>query len=101
MRPLFIYLIMGQRISGDELDTEIGLEFTSGVEYRILPNLTGFFSITMDSPDHFDTTNLTLDASFEYMLRGLAILYVEYVLRLDDMDRATHTFGFGITIRAF
>ena len=99
-RDIFVYLITGQGIFGTpHLDTF--LEFTPGIDYRITPNLTGIFRMTIDSPDGFSTTNLMLRPSIEYTLRGPAILYAEYELRLDNMDRATHTFGFGITIRAF
>jgi len=100
MRPLNVYLILSQTFHG-AADSDVGLGFTAGVEYRILPNLTGSFGVIIDSPDHFTTTNLTLNPMLEYTLRGPAVLYLEYVLRLDDMDRATHTLGFGITIRAF
>jgi len=99
-RSVFAYLILGQGIYGSpHVDTY--LEFTPGVDVRLTPELTGTFRMTIDSPDHFTTTNLTLRPSIEYTLRGPAVLYVEYELRLADMDRATHTFGFGITIRAF
>jgi len=100
MRPLNVHLILGQTFHGTP-DSDIGLEFVVGAEYRILPNLTGSFNIILDSPDHFTTTNLTLNPMIEHTLRGPAVLYVEYELRLDNMDTATHTFGFGITIRAF
>ncbi|MCL2381240.1 MAG: hypothetical protein FWC64_06565 [Treponema sp.] len=99
-RPLFVYLIAGQTFSGVS-GSDVGMEFTPGIEYRFLPNLLGSFSITVESPDYFNTTNLMLRPSIEYTLRGPAMLYAEYELRLDNMDRATHTFGFGITIRAF
>jgi len=99
-RPLFVYLIMGQRVFGtSHLDT--GLEFTPGVDFRFTPDLTGIFRMTIDSPDNFSTTNLTLRPTLEYTLRGPAIFYLEYELHLADMDSVTHTLGFGITIRAF
>ena len=100
MRPLNVFLILGQTIHGTS-DSDIGLEFIPGVEYRILPNLLASFSLILDSPDHFTTTNLSLNPVLEYTLRGPAVLYVEYLLRLDNMETATHTFGFGITVRAF
>jgi len=100
MRPLNVFLILGQTIHGTS-GSDIGLEFIPGVEYRILPNLLASFSLILDSPDHFTTTNLSLNPMIEYTLRGPAVLYAEYLLRLDNMDRATHTFGFGITVRAF
>ena len=103
-RPLNFYFIASQTFHGTP-DSDIGLEFTAGVESRILPNalpnLSGSFGLTLESPDHFTTTNMTLNPMLEYTLQGPAIFYVEYVLRLDNMDTATHTFGFGITIRAF
>ena len=102
MRQLNVFLIMQQNIENSP-DSDVGLQFIPGVEYRILPDLTGFFNMIIDSPDHFSTTNLTLEAVVERTLRGPAILYVEYAVRFGDMDmdNVTHTFGFGITIRAF
>jgi len=98
-RPLFVYVIYGQRIFGS--DQGMDWEITSGAEYRFLPNLTGSFSVTLDNFDGNPNKNLTLIPGLELTLSGPAIFYAEYELRLDDMDRATHTFGFGLTIRAF
>jgi len=100
MRPLFAYIIFGQMISG-QADSDVGLEFTPGVEFRILPNLTVALSLTIASPDGFETTNLTLNPVIEYALMGPAVLYMEYELHFTDMGRPRHTFGFGIEIRAF
>ena len=100
MRPLNVYLVAGQTFHGSA-DTDVGLEFIPGVEYRILPNLLGTFSMAFQSDDHFTTTNMTIRAGIEHMLRGPAVLYAEYAVRLDNMERTTHTLGFGITIRAF
>ena len=100
MRPLNVFLIMQQSIENNS-DSDVGLQFIPGIEYRILPDLTGSFKMIIESPDHFSTTNLTLETVFERTLRGPATLYVEYSVRFDDMDIVTHTFGFGITIRAF
>jgi len=100
MRPLNVYLIFGQRFHGT---SGVGpyWEITPGVEYRFLPNLTGSFSITLDNFHGNPDKNLTIRTGIEHMLQGPAFLYAEYELRLDNMDRATHTIGFGITIRAF
>ncbi|MCL2381086.1 MAG: hypothetical protein FWC64_05770 [Treponema sp.] len=100
MRDLNVFLISTQDVSRAP-DSDTALEFIPGVEYRILPNLTASFSVILQSPDQFTTTNLTLNPLLEYTLTGPAMLYVEYELRLDNMDRAAHTVGFGITIRAF
>jgi len=100
MRPLNVYLILGQTFHGMP-GLDVGLEFTPGIEYRFLPNLTGSLSMTIESPDHFTTTNLILRPSLELTLTGPAFFYLEYELFLNDMDRASHTFGFGMTIRAF
>ena len=100
MRPLNVFLIFGQTFHGTE-DSYVELEFTPGVEFRILPNLVASFMLTIDSPDQFTTTNLTLNPMLEYTLRGPAVFYLEYQLRLEDMSAATHTFGFGVTVRAF
>ena len=100
MRPLFVYLIFGQRFHGE---SNVGpyWEITPGVTYRFMPNLTGALSMTLDNFDGNPNNNLTINTSLEHTLRGPAIFYVEYELRLDNMDTATHTFGFGITIMAF
>ena len=100
MRPLNVFLVASQSVE-NRYESDVGLEFIPGVEYRILPNLVGSFSAIIESPDHFSTTNLTLNPMIEKTLRGPAILYFDYQLRFDDMDTVTHTIGFGITIRAF
>jgi hypothetical protein len=101
-RPLSFYLISSQTIHGAE-GSDVGLEFIPVIEYRFMPNLTGSFSVIIESPDHFSTTNLTLNPMLEKMLAGPALFYVEYAFHLPDMtmNRAVHTFGFGITVRAF
>ena len=99
-RPLNVFLIMQQNIENNP-DSDIGLQFIPGIEYRILPNLTGSFNIIIESPDYFSTTNLTLETMLEHTLRGPAVFYAEYAVRFDDMDSVSHTFGFGITIRTF
>ena len=76
-------------------------EITPGIEYRFLPNLTGSLSVTLDNYGENPDNNLTIRTGIEHTLRGPAVFYVEYELRMDNMDIATHTFGFGITIRAF
>jgi len=100
MRPLTVYLIFGQRIFAR---AGAGMEWviTPGVTYRFLPNLTGDFRISLDNYEGNPNNNLTIITAIEYTLRGPAVLYAEYELNLANMDRATHTFGFGITIRAF
>jgi len=100
VRPLNVFLVASQNFE-NRSDSDVGLEFIPGIEYRILPDLTGSFSVIIESPDHFTTTNLTLNPLLEYTLRGPAILYFDYQLRFDDMDTVTHTVGFGITIRTF
>ena len=100
MWPLNVFLIMSQEFV-NESGTDTWLEFIPGVTYRINANLTGTFSLIIESPDHFTTTNLTLNPLLEFTLRGPATFYAEYLLRFDDMDSVTHTFGIGVTIRAF
>jgi len=101
-RQVSVYLISSQTIF-DASGSDVALEFIPVVEYRFMPNLIGSFSTIIDSPDHFSTTNLTLNPMLEKMLAGPALFYVEYALTLPDMNmsRAVHTFGFGITVRAF
>ena len=100
MRPLNVYLIAGARFFARD---GAGMEWmiAPGVTYRFLPNLTGDFRISFDNYEENPNNNLTITTALEYTLRGPAIFYVEYELRLDNMERANHTFGFGITIRAF
>jgi len=100
MRQLNVSLVMTQDLSRVP-DSDVALEFIPGVEFRILPNLAASLSLILASPDHFTTTNLTLNPLLEYTLRGPAVLYVEYELHLPNMANPRHTFGFGITIRAF
>ena len=100
MRPLTVYLIFGQRIFARS-DASMEWIITPGVSYRFLPNLTGDFRISLDNYHGSPNNNLTILTALEYTLRGPAIFYVEYELHLENMERASHTFGFGITIRAF
>ena len=100
MRPLDVHLILGQAFTS-LADTDPFLEFTPGVSYRFLPNLTGTLRMTLDSDDLFETTNLTFRSTIEYILRGPARFYVEYEMRLNNMERVDHRFGFGIEILAF
>ena len=100
MRGLNVSLVATQDISR-EPDSDVALEFIPGAEFRFLPNLLGSLSLILASPDHFSTTNLSINPMLEFMLRGPAIFYMEYELRLEDMDTAIHVFGFGVTISAF
>ncbi|MCL2382397.1 MAG: hypothetical protein FWC64_12565, partial [Treponema sp.] len=99
-RPLTVYVIYGMRFFAR---AGAGPEWvvTPGVSYNFLPNLTGDFRVSLDNYGVSPNNNLTLVTALEYTLTGPAMLYVEYELRLDNMDRATHTFGVGITIRTF
>ena len=99
-RPLFVYLITGQIFDGRS-GAGPHWEITPGVEYRFLPNLTGSFSITLDNFDGNPNKNLTLNPVLEKMFRGPALFYIEYELRLDNMENPRHMFGLGIEIRAF
>jgi hypothetical protein len=99
-RPLSVYLIFGQRFfARDGVNSE--WEITPGVTYRFLPNLTGDFRVSLDNYGGSPDNNLTITTALEYILSGPAIFYAEYDVKLANMDIATHTFGFGITIRAF
>jgi len=100
MRPLNVFVIFGQRFFARD---GAGSEWivTPGVTYRFLPNLTGDFRISLDNYDGSPNNNLTIITALEYTLRGPAILYVEYEVHFANMERVTHTFGFGITIRTF
>jgi len=100
MRPLEVYLLLGQFFSGVK-DSDVGLQFTPGVSYRFTPRLTGLFSLTVYTPDAFDTTDLELKPTIEYTLGGPALLYVEYKLRFENMEKVRHNFGFGLDIKAF
>ncbi|MCL2380050.1 MAG: hypothetical protein FWC64_00485 [Treponema sp.] len=100
MRPLFAYVIFGQTLHG-EAGVRPYWEITPGVTYQFFPGLTGRFSVTLDNFDRSPNNNLTLNTALEHTLAGPALFYAEHKLRLDNMDRAAHTVGFGITIRAF
>ena len=107
--PVSVSLIASQTISGAPEIEYTTLMFGPGITYRnrLAPSLTGSLRLLIDSPDHFATTNLTLRPAIEKSLAGPALFYVQYEWRLPDvgssnpMDRAVHTFGFGIEIRAF
>ena len=100
LRPFNVFLIFGQRIHGTS-GAGAEWEITPGIEYRFLPNLTGSLSVTLDNYRGNPDNNLTVRAGIEHTLRGPAIFYVEYELRLDNMENPAHSFGFGITLRAF
>jgi len=100
MRPLNVYMIVGHTNHADS-ETSATWEITAGVEYRILSNLLGTFSMTLDNFSGNPNNNLTFNPALEMTLRGPAIFYVEYEMRLDNMERINHTFGFGMSIRAF
>jgi hypothetical protein len=58
----------------------------------------------MNSPDSFETTNLSIIPSLEFTLRGPAVFYAEYELGVNDMSNArtmNHKFGIGLEIKAF
>jgi len=108
MRPLTASLLMGQRFFAEPLgdfqrrNTE--LFFTPSVSYTILPNLTGTFSVELFfAPDNFEETRvITLNPRIEYMLRGPALLYFGYELRLARYKQDSHhRISVGIEIRAF
>ncbi|MCL2380758.1 MAG: hypothetical protein FWC64_04080 [Treponema sp.] len=105
--PLSVSLIASQRLFGSPDVNDVELMFGPGVAYRINPDLTASFRAMLDSPDHFSTTNMTLRPAIELMLTGPALFYAEYEFRLPDIgssnpgNRAVHTIGFGLEIRAF
>jgi len=108
LRPLTVSLLMGQTFfaepRGDFDSRNTELFFTPGVSYSFLPNLTGIFRTELFfAPDDFETTRLiTLSARVEYMLRGPALLYAGYELRLARYkSNSHHRISFGIEIRAF
>jgi len=109
--PVSVSLIASQTVfaSNNPVSDYTELMFGPGITYRnrSLPNLTASFRAMLDSPDHFDTMNLVLRPAIEKSLRGPALFYAQYDLRLPDVgssspfDRAVHTIGFGLEIRAF
>ena len=105
-RPLFVYLIYGQRITrrdtaNNSSDMGFEWEITPGVEYRFLPDLTGIFTVTLDNFRQNPNNNLTIRTGIEYLLRGPAVFYAEYEVRLDNMETVRHTISFGLTVRTF
>jgi len=100
-RPLTVSLLTGQTFFGAG-DRDTALFFTPSVSYSFLPDLSGTFSVEFFSADYFDTRVITFDTRFEYMLRGPALFYLGYELRLARYKRDSHhRISFGIEIRAF
>ena len=107
--PFSVSLIMSQGFLGHPDMNYTELMFGPGFTFRDrrAPNLSASFRAMIDSPDHFSTSNLTIRPAIEKTLTGPALFYVQYSLELPDfgssnpMDRAIHTFGIGLEIRAF
>jgi hypothetical protein len=106
-RSVDVSLIASQYLSDNPDNDYIEMMFGPGLTYRFLPNLVGSLRAMIDSPDHFSTQNLRIRPSLGHTLRGPALFYVQYELLLPDigssnpMNRAVHTVGFGLEIRAF
>jgi len=105
--PISVSLIAHQRFFGNPNMNYAGMMFGPGVTYRHsrVPNLTASLRVMIESPDHFSTTDLIIRPAIEKALAGPALFYLQYEARLPDVgapgNRAVHTVGFGIEIRAF
>ena len=101
MRPLTVSMLMGQKFFGIS-DSDVQLFFRPSASYRIMPGLTGFLTLEANTPNYFDTTDFYITPCLEYTLKGTALIYVEYQLKLSEYKRDSyHRFGFGIDIKAF
>ena len=101
MRPLAATLFLSQTFYGEE-EKDMALTINPSVSYRILPNLIGSLGLDVSSEDMFKSQTITLTPCIEYSLKGPALLYVQYDLRLAEYKSASfHKFGFGIDIKAF
>jgi hypothetical protein len=99
MRPLTVSLYLKQQFSGDSED--IGLNFIPGCSYKINPLLTASLDVDIGTVDSFKTTDLTLKPCLEYTLKGPALFYVQYELKLAEFKKNSHSFGVGMDIKAF
>jgi hypothetical protein len=93
-------LHLGQSFYGKS-GSDPGLLFRPGVRYKIVPALTAFLDVEINSQDVFKTTNLVVHPWLEYSLGGLGLLYLEYKVNLADMKTPSHLIGFGLEIKAF
>ena len=100
MKPLIVSLIAGQTVYADT-KKDIGLSFTPGASYRIMPGLMGYLNVELKTNDYFETNDLKITPSLEYSLKGPALLYVQYELEMKELKNDSHRFGFGIEIKAF
>jgi hypothetical protein len=95
-------LHLGQSFDNSENSSgDPGLLFRPGVRYKIVPALTAFLDVEINSQDVFKTTNLVVHPWIEYSLGGLGLLYLEYQVSLADMKNPSHLIGFGLDIKAF
>jgi hypothetical protein len=99
-REFTAILHLGQTLSGNSED-DPELRFRPGVRYRILPPLTAFLDLELDSEDMFKTTKMTAHPWIEYSLGNMGLLYLEYELSLPDMKDPAHLIGLGMEIKAF
>jgi len=116
-QPLNVSVIASQKFFGaPEID---GVQWMvgPGLSYRNrnLPNLTASIRAMIDNYSHlpsgqlpgpetdFNTKNLTIRPAIEKSLTGPALFYIQYELLLPDFapDRAVHTVGIGLEVRAF
>ena len=101
MRPLIANLFLSQTFYGEE-DKDMALTFNPSVSYKILPNLTGSFSLDVTSTDLFKSQVITFTPCIEYNLKGPALVYAQYDLIIARYKGDSfHRFGLGIDIKAF
>jgi hypothetical protein len=98
-----VSLYLTQDFAGDP-DAKAGLSFTPGVSYRATREITAFLEATIGTTDSFDKKEnswFALKPYCEFALKGPALFYVEYELRLDEFKHDSHRFAFGLDIKAF
>jgi hypothetical protein len=102
MRPLNVSLLMGQLFYGSPENDKPELFFFPSASYRILPNLTGSLTLGLETNDLFETNVYSIKPCIEFTLKGPAIFYVEYEVRIgEEKSDSSHRFGFGMDIKAF
>ncbi|MCL1836616.1 MAG: hypothetical protein FWG46_03615 [Treponema sp.] len=101
MRPLNVSLLMGQKFFGAP-ESDVELFFQPSASYRLLPALTASLTLKLATPDSFGSTDIHVTPCLEYTLKGMALLYAEYELKLSEYKKDSyHRFGVGIDIKSF
>jgi hypothetical protein len=100
VREFTAVLHLGQSVYGTP-GSDPSLAFRPGIRYRVLPSLTAFLDVEINSQDMFKTKNLIAHPWIEYSLGAAGLFYLEYELTLPDMKDPAHIIGFGLDVKAF